>query len=79
MNNMMTSTISFQNGNALASDVQTQLAAFAKGLGDGSVSLFSGPLNFQDKSVFLKKGATATDKQIWNLPQLLEGMEGASK
>jgi simple sugar transport system substrate-binding protein len=79
MSNMMTSSISFQNGNALAAAVQTQLAAFAKGLGDGSVSLFSGPLNFQDKSVFLKDGETATDKQIWNLPQLLEGMEGASK
>ncbi|HIP82451.1 MAG TPA: BMP family ABC transporter substrate-binding protein, partial [Desulfocapsa sulfexigens] len=59
--------------------VAEQLAVFTKGLGDGSISLFSGPLNFQDKSVFLKKGETATDKQIWNLPQLLEGMVGASK
>ena len=79
MSNIMTSSISFQNGNALATDVQTQLAAFAKGLGDESISLFSGPLNYQDKSVFLKKGETATDEQIWNLPQLLEGMVGASK
>ena len=79
MNNTMTSTISFQNGKAMNSETQTQLAAFAKGLGDGSISLFSGPLNYQDKSVFLKKGETATDMQIWNLPQLLEGMEGASK
>lgn len=79
MSNIMTSSISFQNGNALAANVQIQLAAFAKGLGDGSISLFSGPLNYQDKSVFLKKGETATDEQIWNLPQLLEGMVGASK
>ncbi len=79
MNNAMTSTIGFKNGNALSSDVKTALASFVKGLGDGSISLFSGPLNFQDKSVFLKKGETATDMQIWNLPQLLEGMEGASK
>ncbi len=79
MNNSMTSSIGFQNGKALTVDVQKQLATFVRGLGDGSISLFSGPLNFQDKSVFLKKGKTATDMQIWNLPQLLEGMEGASK
>ena len=75
----MTSSIAFQNGKALADGVAEQLAVFTKGLGDGSISLFSGPLNFQDKSVFLRKGETATDKQIWNLPQLLEGMVGASK
>ena len=79
MSNPMTSSISFKNGNALAEDISNQLSRFAKGLGDGSISLFKGPLNYQDKSVFLKKGETATDKQIWNLPQLLEGMEGASK
>ena len=33
---------------------------------------------FQDGSVFLKDGETATDPQIWYLPQLLEGMEGQS-
>ena len=79
MNNMMTSSIGFLNGKALSADNATALAAFAKGLGDGSVNLFSGPLNFQDKTVFLKAGETASDEQIWNLPQLLEGMEGASK
>jgi len=79
MNNMMTSSIGFLNGKALSADNTTALAAFAKGLGDGSINLFSGPLNFQDKTVFLKAGETASDEQIWNLPQLLEGMEGASK
>ncbi len=79
MNNNMTSAIGFQDGKALGVEAQTQLAAFAKGLGDGSISLFTGPLSFQDGSSFLKKGETATDEQIWNLPQLLEGMEGASK
>ncbi len=79
MNNTKKSSISFKNGKALADDARASLAVFAKGLGDGSISLFTGPLNFQDKSVFLKKGETATEKQIWNLPQLLEGMEGASK
>ncbi len=79
MNNMMTSSIGFLNGKALSADNATALATFVKGLGDGSVNLFSGPLNFQDKTVFLKAGEKATDEQIWNLPQLLEGMQGASK
>jgi len=35
-------------------------------------------LNYQDGTVFLKAGETATDKQIWYLPQLLEGMKGDS-
>ena len=79
MNDADTSSIGFLNGKALSEEAAKALAAFVTGLGDKSISLFKGPLNFQDKSVFLKDGETATDKQIWNLPQLLEGMEGASK
>ncbi len=79
MSNTRKSSISFKNGKALSGDVQAKLAVFAKGLGDESISLFTGPLNFQDKSVFLKEGETATEMQIWNMPQLLEGMEGASE
>ncbi len=79
LNNAETSAIGFQNGVALGPEQAKALADFQKGLADGTINLFSGPLNFQDGSVFLKEGEKATDKQIWNLPQLLEGMEGASK
>ncbi len=79
MNNPMTSSIGFLTGKALSTDAQKELTAFVAGLGDGTISLLTGPINFQDKSVFLKAGETATDEQIWNLPQLLQGMEGASK
>ncbi len=79
MNDSATSSIGFLNGKALSGDAAKALASFVKGLGDKSISLFKGPINFQDKSVFLKDGETATDEQIWNLPQLLEGMDGASK
>jgi simple sugar transport system substrate-binding protein len=48
-------------------------------LGDGSIDLYTGPLNWQDGSVFLKSGQTATDVQIWYAKQLLQGMKGASK
>ncbi|RUM37168.1 MAG: BMP family ABC transporter substrate-binding protein [Desulfobulbus sp.] len=79
LNNTDTSSIGFMNGTALGPEQAKALAEFQKGLADGSINLFTGPLNFQDGSVFLKEGEKATDTQIWNLPQLLEGMEGASK
>jgi simple sugar transport system substrate-binding protein len=79
INNPETSSIGFVEGKALGEKQKKALAAFQKGLADGSITLFQGPLKFQDGSVFLQAGVKATDEQIWNLPQLLEGMEGASK
>ncbi|RUM37140.1 MAG: BMP family ABC transporter substrate-binding protein [Desulfobulbus sp.] len=79
INNPETSSIGFVEGRALGKSQRAALATFQQGLADGSINLFTGPLNFQDGSVFLKKGETATDEQIWNLPKLLEGMEGAGK
>ncbi len=79
INNAETSSICFLEGAALGAEQKKELAKFQKGLADGSINLFTGPLNFQDGSVFLEPGLEANDEQIWNLPQLLEGMEGASK
>lgn len=79
INNTETSSIGFMEGQALPAAARTALAAFQKKLGSGQVSLFTGPLSYQDGSVFLKDGETASDQQIWNLGQLLEGMEGASR
>ena len=42
------------------------------------LNLWTGPLNLQDKTAYLKDSEKATDQQIWYLPQLLEGMEGQS-
>jgi simple sugar transport system substrate-binding protein len=78
INNPDTSAVGFTFGDALTADQKTTLNTFIKGLGDGSINLFSGPLNYQDGTPFLKAGETATDKQIWYLPQLLEGMKGDS-
>jgi simple sugar transport system substrate-binding protein len=55
------------------------METFIKDLGSGKVQLFKGPLNYQDGTVFLKDGELATDKQIWYMSQLLQGMTGASK
>ena len=32
---------------------------------EGGINLWTGPLNFQDGSVFLAEGQVATPKQIW--------------
>jgi len=78
INNMETSSVGFVEGNAMTDKQKGALADFEKALA-GGLNLFSGPLKFQDGSDFLAAGETATDEQVWNLPKLLEGMEGASE
>ncbi|MBE7511630.1 MAG: BMP family ABC transporter substrate-binding protein [Anaerolineales bacterium] len=79
INDRDTSAVGFVKGDALGDDNAVSLDTFIAGLGDGSVVLFKGPLNYQDGTVFLKEGEVATDEQVWYLPQLLEGMKGESK
>ena len=78
INDRDSSMIGWVNGDGLSSDTATVVDEFITGLGDGSINLFVGPLNYQDGSVFLEDGEVATDPQIWYMKQLLEGMEGAS-
>ena len=78
INNRDTSMIGWIAGDGLASEAGSTLDEFITGLGDGSINLFVGPLNYQDGSVFLEDGEVGTDPQIWYMKQLLEGMEGAS-
>jgi simple sugar transport system substrate-binding protein len=77
INSTATSTVGFLPGKALGEN-QKNIDAFVKGLGDGSIDLFKGPLNYQDGSSFLKAGEKATDQKVWYMPQLLKGMEGPS-
>jgi simple sugar transport system substrate-binding protein len=79
LNNPDTSAVGFVKGKALSAENQKFLEQFIQGLGDGSINLYKGPLNFQDGSVFLKEGETAAPPQIWYMPQLLQGIEGSSK
>jgi len=78
INNPDTSTVGFVAGPALSGSAQEALDGFIKDIGSGKVNLFKGPLNFQDGTEFVKAGETATDKQIWYMGQLLEGMDGQS-
>ncbi len=100
INNPDTSAVGFVYGDALTEEEKATLdefiaalAAGAKGE-EGGLHLFTGPLNFQDGSVYLEDGEVATEAQIWfaaanadeatspdqvNPPQLLEGIKGASQ
>jgi len=79
INNPDTSAVGFVKGTALSADASAKVDTFIKGLGDGSIVLFKGPLNYQDGTTYLKDGEVATDLQVWYMPQLLQGMEGPSK
>jgi simple sugar transport system substrate-binding protein len=76
--NVNTSATAYEKGPALSADSASTLDEFTTGLGDGSIVLFKGPLNWQDGSPYLSAGQTADDAQIWYSPQLLEGIQGAS-
>jgi simple sugar transport system substrate-binding protein len=70
--------IGWLKGGALGDNAKF-IDELVKGLGDGSIDLWKGPLKLQDGSEYLKDGEKATEQQIWYLPQLLEGMEGLSQ
>jgi simple sugar transport system substrate-binding protein len=77
INNPDTSNIGFVKGAALEKTAAENVDKFIAELA-GGLNLWKGPLNLQDKTVYLKANETATDQQVWYLPQLLEGMEGQS-
>lgn len=77
INNADTSVVGFQKSAGLSSDASAKLDQFIAELA-GGLNLWTGPINYQDGTVFLKEGEKATPQQIWYMPQLLEGMEGDS-
>jgi len=100
INNPDTSAVGFVYGNALTEEERATMDEFIAALAagaqgeEGGLNLWTGPLNFQDGSVFLEEGEVATPKQIWfqarnadeatspdevTPPQLLEGVTGASQ
>ena len=78
LNNRESSAVGFIQGDGLTDANAGELDGFIAGLADGSITIFEGPLNYQDGSSFLGDGEQADDQQIWYMPQLLEGIEGAS-
>jgi len=78
INNPDTSSTGFENGPALSSENAATLAQFIQGLGDGSIDLYKGPLNWQDGKPYIAPGQKAADQDIWYESQLLQGVAGAS-
>jgi simple sugar transport system substrate-binding protein len=77
INNPDSSIVGFEKGKGLSADAGAKVDEFIKALA-GGLNLWTGPLNLQDGSAYLKDGEVGTDQQVWYLPQLLEGMEGQS-
>lgn len=71
--------VGWVNGPGMSAELQATLDEFIAGLASGEINVWTGPINLQDGSEYIASGATATDDEIWDLPQLLEGMEGPSE
>jgi simple sugar transport system substrate-binding protein len=78
LNNPETSHVGFEPGPALSGDARKAVETFIADLGAGRINLFAGPLNYQDGTPFVQAGQVASDRQIWYMEQLLEGMVGQS-
>lgn len=81
LNNLDTSAVGWLPGDALIGNEEAANAveSFIAGMSDGTIVPWTGPINLQDGTEYVAAGEAATDQQIWYLPQLLEGMEGASE
>ena len=79
INDRDSSIVGFAVGPAMKGSDRALLTQFIEKLGNGQLNLFTGPLKYQDGSVFLAPAEVATDRQIWYMKQLLEGMEGTSR
>ncbi|MBZ0278976.1 MAG: BMP family ABC transporter substrate-binding protein [Anaerolineae bacterium] len=86
INNLDTSPVGFTFGVALTDDQKANLESFIGDMAAFSTDeantdglfLWQGPLNYQDGTVLAEAGANVPPLDVWRLPQLLEGMTGAS-
>jgi len=77
INGADTTAVGFNKGKALSTTASSTIDKFISELAAG-LTLWKGPLALQDGTAYLKSGETATDQQVWYLPQLLQGMQGQS-
>ncbi|MGW8142871.1 MAG: BMP family lipoprotein [Anaerolineales bacterium] len=71
--------VGWVNGSGMPAEGQASLDEFIAGLASGDVNVWTGPIFLQDGTEYVADGSTATDDQIWYLPQLLQGMVGPSE
>lgn len=75
-----TTAVGWVDGPALTANAEwkANLDDYISKLASGEVSVWAGPINLQDGTEYIAAGEVGTDQQVWYLPQLLEGMQGAS-
>jgi simple sugar transport system substrate-binding protein len=86
LNNEATSPVGFLPGAGLSESAAAQLTIFIDDVAayatnpfvPDSFPLWQGPLNLQDGSELAAEGELVEPLDVWYLPQLLEGMVGAS-
>ena len=71
--------VGWVGGDALTDEMAASLDEFIAGMASGDINVWTGPINLQDGTAYVADGATATDDEVWYLPQLLEGMVGPSE
>ena len=71
---LQSSIVGWKHGEGLDAVEKGRVGNFIEELKLG-LNLFTGPLNFNDGSVYLEDGEIASDIDIWYTPQLLEGMK----
>jgi len=88
INNPDTSTAGYLRGTGMPEDIAANLDEFqgaladymsAQDMGVESIYLWEGPLNLQDGTGLAGEGEAVPLLDIWFVPQLLEGMIGASE
>lgn len=79
ISNPTNSMIGFIKGKGLTAENGKSLDDFIQAMASEKLNLYKGPLNLQDGTTYVKAGETATEQQIWYLPQLFAGMTGPSK
>ncbi|MBS1250903.1 MAG: Purine-binding protein [Chloroflexi bacterium] len=67
------------DGEGLTDEMKADLDDFISKMASDEVNVWVGPINLQDGTEYVPADEVATDKEIWYLPQLLEGMEGPSE
>ena len=60
-------------------DALANVEDFISKLASGDVDVWTGPINLQDGTEYIPAGRAATESEIWYLPQLVEGVTGASE
>jgi simple sugar transport system substrate-binding protein len=81
------SIVGFASGPGMTEEMLVSLEAFVGEMiafasdpaNEGAFFLWEGPLNLQDGTELAADGEFVDPLEIWYLPQLLEGMTGASQ